>query len=204
MDSGLTCEGNRCQGGGKVEGCTGNEECVAQLSGWSFGMACTAEADCAALMQHCVDIGGGEGHCAMAPSEFIMCETSGFEEIMMNNIEGDPVTVCGNPNAECNDQGFCYDPCASDDDCVAEFAPICDTATGVCGCSENAHCETIGEPAQSVCLDTGGCGCDSDDDCDAAIGDVCTEFGTCGCSNAEACEGLMNPYDGATIVCAGV
>lgn len=200
MDIGLTCESNRCAGEAPT-GCTDDDFCIAQLSGWSAGMACEAEADCAALMQHCVEVAGA-GHCATGPTEFVTCETLMMDEIETTNIDGDPVTLCGNSNATCRDDGICFDPCTSDDDCF-ESAPVCDTATGICGCTEDAHCETLGVAANSACLDTGACGCDSDDDCDEAVGDVCTSLGICGCSSVDACEGFMNPYDGGTLVCAG-
>jgi hypothetical protein len=203
MDTGLTCVDNRCTGDTTVEGCETNEDCIAQLSGWSFGAACTAEADCAATMQHCVEVDGA-GHCASGPTEFVTCETLMMEEVMVPNIEGDTVTLCGNPNAECRDDGTCFDPCAADTDCPM-YAPNCDEATGLCSCSEDAHCETLMSPAQSVCLGTGACGCDTDDDCDGVGTDVCiTELGVCGCSGAAACDDVTNPFDGTTVVCAGL
>jgi hypothetical protein len=203
MDQGLMCEGNRCVGDVTIEPCEDNDDCIAQLSGWAFGTACTTEADCAATMQHCVEVDGA-GHCASGPTEFVTCATLMMEEVMVQNIEGDTVTLCGNPNAECRDDGTCFDPCAADTDCPM-YAPNCDEATGLCSCSEDAHCETLMSPAASVCLGTGACGCDSDDDCDGVGTDVCiTEIGLCGCSGAAACDDVTNPYDGTTVVCAGL
>jgi hypothetical protein len=57
VDAGFTCENNRCVGS-TVEGCTENEECVAQLSGWTAGTECMAQADCDPTLQFCIDVLG--------------------------------------------------------------------------------------------------------------------------------------------------
>jgi len=198
-DSGLTCTDNVCTGE-PVEACTDDEGCIATLSGWEFGPACTAGGgECDAAMQICLDV-DGEGHCVSGPSEFFMCETAMLDEIETTDIDGAAVTVCGNANAQCGAQGFCFDPCASDDDCVADFAPICNTDTGLCECGEDAHCEALGTEGSSVC-NGGFCGCGEDQNCvDAELGDVCND-GFCGCSGDMACDAVMNLYDGGTISC---
>ncbi len=201
MDIGLTCVENFCTGE-DVEGCATDEECIATLSGWEAGMACTAGGgECEALMQVCLDV-GGEGHCATAPSEFFACADAMFDEIETQDIDGNDVTVCGNANAACDEDGFCFSPCQSDDDCVSEAFPICNTDTGFCDCGENADCETIGDPAFSACGSDGSCGCGSDQNCiDGEVGDVCDADGFCGCTNDMACENVENSFDGGSIAC---
>jgi hypothetical protein len=197
-DIGLSCEDSRCVG--EATSCSDDAYCIAQLSGWSAGMACTTQAECEALLMSCIEV-DGEGHCASSPSEFVSCADSQLDEIELENIEGDTVTVCGNSNAECREDGSCFSPCQSDDDCF-DYAPSCNTDTGVCECTSDSDCDALGSAATSVCLDSGACGCGTDDDCtDAGTGDVCTSYGVCGCSGDAACEDVESPYDGTTVVC---
>lgn len=198
QDLGLTCQDSLCSG--DSSGCTDNAECVALFSGWVT--ACTAGGgECDMLGQVCVQAGDG-GLCATPPSDFFMCDTvPGWAEIEVTDIDGNPVTVCGNPSAECNADGFCFSPCSSDADCTSEAYPVCDTNTGVCGCSSDADCATLGQPQASVC-NAGVCGCGSDQNCvDGNAGDVCTADGFCGCSGDAACANTENPYDGGMISC---
>ncbi|MEX1364523.1 MAG: hypothetical protein AB1Z98_15460 [Nannocystaceae bacterium] len=202
MDVGLTCQDNFCTGEAP-DACADDDECIALFSGWSAGMACTAGGgECDALMQICLDV-GGEGRCASGPSEFFMCETAGLDEIMTTDIDGNDVTVCGNASAQCGDNGVCFDPCTSDDDCLGEAAPVCNTGTGTCECGEDSHCETLGLPALSVC-NGGTCGCGADENCvDGEAGDVCND-GLCGCSGDMACDGVDNAFDGGAISCVNL
>lgn len=200
QDIGLTCQDNLCTG--DSSGCTDNAECVAQFSGWT--MPCTAGGgECDQLMQVCVAAGGG-GLCATPPSDFFMCDVvPGWSEIEVTDIDGNPVTVCGNANAECNDQGFCFSPCQSDADCPSEAYPVCDTNSGLCGCSSDADCATLGQPQLSVC-NAGVCGCGSDQHCvDGNFGDVCND-GSCGCSGDAACANIENNFDGGMISCVNL
>jgi hypothetical protein len=199
-DVGLTCQDSFCAG--SASGCTNNDECVAQFSGWTT--ACTSGGgECDALGQVCV----AAGLCATPPSDFFMCDTvPGWSEIETTDIDGAAVTVCGNANAECNSEGFCFSPCQADADCMALSAatPICDTNTGLCGCGDDSHCATLNSPANSVCND-GACGCGSDQNCvDGSVGDVCTTSGFCGCSGDMACSGVMNTFDGGMISCVAI
>lgn len=203
MDLGLTCQSGTCTGE-DAGGCTSNDECIAQLSGWT--MACTSGGgECDALMQVCVDVGGGEGLCATPPSDVITCDSFGFMDYETTDIEGAPVTVCANANAECNADGVCFSPCQSDDDCMADSAPVCNTGTGLCECSTDADCATIGDSAASVC-NNGTCGCGVDQDCvdsAQAFGDVCYD-GFCGCSGDEVCADVPNSFDGGQISCRSI
>ena len=202
MDVGLTCQDGFCAGE-PVEGCTSDDECIAQLSGWEFGPPCTAGGgECEAAMQVCLDV-GGEGHCVSAPSEFFMCETAMLDEIETTDIDGNMVTVCGNAGAACGDDGFCFSPCQSDDDCASEAFPVCNTDTGSCECGEDAHCATLGNEGTSVC-NGGVCGCGEDQNCvDGGQGDVCND-GFCGCSGDMACADVENTFDGGMISCVEV
>lgn len=191
VDSGFVCERGRCVGSG--DGCSGDDECVAQLSGWV--VVCESQIECPG--QVCVDIGGGEGRCATAPSDVVPCETLLQEEAEYPPIEGgEPLTVCAQTAAECRD-GACRLACTSDAACVSPSAPVCDVESGDCVCATDAHCE--GVPGASVCVE-GRCQCSGDADCeDVDNGDVCSD-GACGCSSVRACGG--DPvFDGTEQVC---
>jgi hypothetical protein len=194
MDIGYTCVDSTCTG--DASGCTGDEECIWLYSGWTT--PCTAGGgECDQLAQICLDV----GLCATPPSDFIDCATLLMEEIQTTDIDGNPVVVCGRPNAICNDDNFCFLPCASDDDCTSAAYPICDVSSGVCQCGSDTDCATIGMPQFSVC-NGGTWGCSQDHDCVAGdAGDVCTSSGFCGCSGDMACAGLDNPYDGGMYAC---
>jgi hypothetical protein len=201
VDAGFTCDNNRCVGS-TVEGCTENDECVAQRSGWTAGTECMAQADCDATGQFCIDV-LGTNRCVTGPSMALSCDTLMMQEIDTVNADGDMVTVCGQPDAECNDFGGCYIPCGSDADCTIDGYPSCDTGTGLCGCSSDADCETLGNSATSVCLASATCGCGEDQDCvDANLGDTCFD-GACGCSVDSACNQDQTVFDNTTVVCAG-
>jgi hypothetical protein len=169
-DIGFICEGGACANGNP---CTDDASCVPQLSGWAF-VPCTAGGgECDAAMQVCVDLGDGTGGCATPPSEFVMCETIGQEEVEVTDIDGNPATVCGNTSGVCNtDTGFCSVPCVDDTTCGTL---TCDTASGNCVCTEDAQC---GE-GLTCNTDTGACeggGCMEDADC-------------------------TNPFNGGTVTC---
>ena len=201
-DVGLTCVEDFCTGE-TPDPCKSDDECIALFSGWSGGIACTAGGgECEAAMQVCLDV-GGEGHCAAAPSEFFACADAMLDEIDTTDIDGNDVTVCGNAGAACGDDGVCFDACASDDDCAAESAPVCNTGTGLCECGTDADCETLGQPHLSVC-NGGTCGCGEDQHCvDGNAGDVCGD-GLCGCSGAEACANVANNFDGGEVRCVNL
>ena len=200
MDAGLSCVDSFCLADTDVS-CTTDDECVALLSGWSSGAPCTSGGgECEAAMQICLDI-EGEGHCALAPSDFIECADAGMEEIPTTDIDGAPVVVCGRPEAACHPDAYCFLPCASDLDCSSAAYPACNPTTGLCECSSDADCQTIGSPQFGTC-NQGICGCSSDGDCLAAgVGDICNSFGACGCTDDAACSGVDNPYDGGMVEC---
>lgn len=193
----LTCNDGFCTGD-VPSGCTDDQECQAQYSGWIT--PCTSGGgECEATAQLCVDV-GGTGLCATPPTEFVDCATLMQDEVTINDIDGMEVTVCGNTTAACGDNGVCFDPCQSDADCVSDAAPVCNTGTGFCECGEDSHCATLGMPHLSVC-NAGACGCGADQDCvDGSVGDVCND-GSCGCTADMACDGVTNPFDGGTIAC---
>ena len=199
IDSGFVCQDNLCTS--SSASCTGQEECVALFSGRSNGSPCTpGGGECDAAMQVCLDIEGA-GRCAIAPSDFIDCVGIGMEEIQTTDIDGNPVIVCGRPNADCHPDGYCWLPCQTDADCASESYPSCNPGTGFCECTSDAGCAALGLPQASVC-NAGVCGCSSDDDCLAGgAGDLCTSSGSCGCSDDAACAAFSNPYDGGMYVC---
>ena len=192
MDVDLSCVDSRCTG--EVEGCTTNDECVAQLSGWMT--ECTSGGSECMPGQICIEA----GLCAIESSDVVSCTDLMLDDIETNDIDGAAVTVCGQASAECS-EGACRVPCQSDDDCTADFAPVCNTATGNCECGTDEHCATTGNAATSVC-NAGVCGCGSDQNCvDGDAGDRCFS-GTCGCSNDDVCDGTPNNFDGGSITCS--
>lgn len=196
MDIGLVCTDGRCTG--DAGGCADDAECVALFSGWAVD--CVDQAGCPG--QVCIDIGGGVGKCATAPSDFLMCETILLEEVMFPAIEGGmDLTVCANPNATCNDDGVCIDPCKADADCPNAPYTKCNLDTGACNCSDDAACmaSNANTPA---CTANGFCGCAEDANCTASmLGDVCND-GSCGCSDVSACTGTK-VFDNTMFVCEG-
>ncbi len=199
LDVGLTCQSNLCVFADEDLSCT-NDECVALFSVWET--PCTSGGgECDGLGQRCVKVDDG-GACATMPSDMVSCDESpGFVELEVPDIDGNLVTVCGFPTAECHEDGFCFSPCNSDDDCLTLAYPICDTGTGFCQCGTDADCATIGSPNLSACV-AGTCGCGADQQCvDGGVGDVCNADGTCGCSDNAACSSLVNGFDGGAIAC---
>jgi hypothetical protein len=194
MSVDLTCVDNVCTSADP--GCTDDDECVALYSGWTT--PCTAGGgECDGLGQICL----GNNLCATPPSDFIDCAALGMEEVNAIDIDLNPVVVCGQPTAICNDDAFCFLPCASDDDCLSDAYPSCDVGSGLCQCGSDADCATLNLPQGSAC-NAGYCGCGSDQDCiDGNVGDVCTGAGYCGCSGDMACANLANPFDGGMYAC---
>lgn len=197
MDMGYKCVDARCQM--DVAGCTSDQQCTAQYSGWSF-VPCAAQADCDLTMQICVDLGGGMGGCATPPSDFFMCETAMLVEVEVATIDGMTATVCGAEGWVCQDS-VCTNPCEADAEC-ANLAghPTCNTGSGVCECSSDADCAGSGIDGYAVCIN-GKCGCGADSDCVGANSDTCYD-GSCGCSAVEVCTG-PNSFGGTTKVCEG-
>ena len=157
-------------------------------------MPCDDQAACPG--QVCIDV-GGEGRCATAPSDVIMCDAFGLDEVTRKTFPGGQDTpVCAESTAVC--AGACFVPCQTDADCPSSSYPTCDAGTGRCGCSDDSHCADV--PGTSVC-DGGTCKCATDSDCDdSPIGDVCESSGYCGCTGTEACK-LSATFDGTTVTC---
>lgn len=211
--------GYKCVDGFCAGGCADDNACVQMFSGWVTD--CADQAGCPG--QVCVDIGGGVGKCATAPSDFLMCETIMQSEIMLPPIEGGAeIAVCANTDYTCQD-GQCVNPCEADADCMlfpgqnkcdtgtglcvcADDAacmafnadtPVC-TANGFCGCGDDSNCAA--DPNYPTCTSNNFCGCMSDDNCVAAgTGDKCFN-GSCGCSAAAACTG-DTVFDGTMYAC---
>ncbi len=197
MNFGFKCVDKRCAAEASGGGCSDDLDCQVQLSGWA--MSCAAQTDCAG--QVCIDI-GGEGRCAVAPSDAVMCEVFNQKEIMFPRFpEGDQVPVCSNTDYTCEDGGVCENPCESDADCTQITGyPVCNVGTGLCECGSDDDCALLDRPAASVCQN-GFCGCGTDADCAGTNTDVCNEGGLCGCSSATVCT--QAGFDGTTPVCAG-
>ena len=171
IDIGLVCgDDSHCQ---LANPCETADDCVAQLSGWSFVPCTMGGGECAAAMQICVDLGDGTGGCATAPSEFLTCDLIMQTESEQTNLDdGSMVTVCANTAGECN-EGVCSLPIVP---CVD------DTTCGTLACN----------------TDTGLCECNSDDDC--GENGTCTD-GVCsfpGCMDDSEC---VNPFAGGTATC---
>lgn len=184
-----SCKDNRCV----QDACATDADCAVIES---FGPKCAAQADCEG--RTCIDIGGGVGACANAPSEDFPCDVLGYEEANYPPIEGGPdVVVCAALSHVCKD-GACFNPCKNDDDCFLKAMPVCDVGTGQCRCTSDAQCASSVGLGYAVCLD-GRCGCASDADCVGEKFDRCYE-GTCGCSSVAACPNDPQ-FDGTVVVC---
>lgn len=165
-----------CEFVGEVEGCDNDGECVAQFSGWMD--TCEAQDECTTPGQVCVDF-DGQGYCAMEETDIVGCDTMSMDSIELRNIEDDEdVTVCGNSDAQCGDDGQCFAPqCEEDTDCDDNEACY----DGYCGCANDDACED-----DEACYD-GFCGCANDESCeDVDNADTCYD-GFCGCSSGEVC-----------------
>jgi hypothetical protein len=197
-DIGLTCKDSFCTGDGGGDTCADDFECVALFSGWMT--PCTAGGgECDAMAMVCIKY-EGEGRCALPPSDFVMCDAFGFDDLEVEDIDGAMVTVCAKSAAECGANGACSVPCKADTDCTSGAYPVCDTNTGICGCATDDHCATLGLAQASTC-NAGLCGCGADADCvSGKAGDLCMS-GSCGCSADAACADVTNSFDGGMISC---
>jgi hypothetical protein len=215
-DIGFKCVDGRCAGG-----CADDNACIQMFSGWVTD--CVDQAGCPG--QACIDIGGGVGKCATAPSDFLMCDAIMQDEVMLPPIEGGAeIAVCANTDFTCSD-GQCVNPCEADADCMLFGGQTtCDTGTGQCVCGDDAACAAF-NPDTPTCTAAGFCGCADDSNCTAdanaptcngnnfcgcmtddncvaaGTGDKCFD-GSCGCSAAGACMGTK-AFDGTAFVCEG-
>jgi hypothetical protein len=190
-DMGFRCLEGRCV----YPPCTDAEGCVADLSGWR--KPCAADGECEPV-EGCIDIGGGAGRCALRPGMFA-CADFGLQEVMRPAIAGgEPVVVCGNPNAVC-EAGECRAPCTADDGCAAEMGhPTCEVASGRCVCKSDQDCAGAMVPGFVACAD-GRCGCRTDSDCEGGPNVDACYGGACGCASDEACT--VKYFDGAALAC---
>lgn len=175
--------------------CTSDAQCVAELSNWR--RPCAVKGDCAAE-ETCIDVGGGDGRCALAPGA-LQCGDFGLSEMMRPAfVGGEARTVCGNPQAICA-AGECVAPCTSDDTCAPEMGhPHCDLQARACVCESDQECVAAAVPGFAACLD-GRCGCRTDADCKGGTNvDVCYA-GVCGCSSDQACTSPV--FDAAPLAC---
>ncbi len=198
QDMGYTCGSNNlCTT--DFAGCTDDEECQIQFSGWEFGDNCAAQADCA-VTQACINLDGA-GKCVYAPSDFLSCEDINQEEVQAPAIEGGQITVCKNTTALCTEAKFCINGCSSNADCVVPNFPVCNTQTNHCECGQDSDC--AGLQGTSICAE-GVCQCASDADCAPLdYADTCYE-GSCGCSEDMTCENYNPEFDGTSVSCRGV
>ena len=178
--------------------CTSHIGCMAFLSDWDA--PCVANTDCDPDSA-CIEIEGGLGRCAQR-GDTQSCMASMLDAASLQDIDGAAVVVCGVADALCDEDGACVDPCQSDADCSGPAYPTCDVQTQRCTCETDAHCESLGAPETSACID-GRCGCDDDQDCLAAEtpANVCID-GRCMCTDASVCADMLNPFDGAVPTCA--
>ena len=161
LSANFDCIDQRCEYAGATgdSRCESDDGCIPQMSGWQEG--CGGQVDCDAT-QACVEL-NGDGFCALKDSADLPCGNMEMESMEKPLVEGDgTATVCGNNEASCHDDNYCFVPCQSNDECIMDGA--------------------------STCHDDGTCGCGSDADCEASdAGDVC-EDGQCTCSGQDACE----------------
>lgn len=214
---GFVCTDGRCVLPASA-GCTEDEECVAQLSGWTradsdgdFVPDAPCTADGPALAATCDD---GEvccttgqvclegGYCASPADGVVSCATLTLDEVDATGIEGDAVTVCGRDSAAdatCEAGGVCRNPCEGNADCAGDVFPTCNTTTGNCECEESPNSCAGATVGGTVCQANGTCGCVENDDCMGDGFDTCYD-GVCGCGDASSCPTTM-AFDGTTVVC---
>lgn len=171
-DIGLSCTDN----GACIVACEVAEDCIPVFSGWS-AQPCDSNDACGA--GPCIDLGDGTGGCGTEPSEFLACADFMQSEVTVNDIDGNPVTVCG------NDSGICTDLGDGNSACTLEAATDCAEA----GC-----------PDGFTCGDEGICLCDNDDACEGDL--TCGSDGFCEntCSDASECTDAL-PFDGGEYAC---
>lgn len=191
---GYVCKHSRCEPGP----CTSDAQCFALSTSWTE--PCKSQADCRG--EPCVDIGGGDGRCASAPSALFPCSaTLADVEVLLPPIEGGaPVTVCAATERTCTvETGVCEARCSGDADCLYLYAPICDLDARRCGCATDADCQAHDRPDFGSC-NAGSCGCSSDADCrQSVLGTHCGSTGRCGCASDTDCpdvDGRDTCYDG--------
>lgn len=190
--------------------CETDEECAPVLNFWDE--PCTASNDPACAdnvagdaKATCLDIGGGEGRCAVLMNPALPCnDFLGEEQQSWPTVEGNIVQVCavaGPP--KCSSDRYCFPGCRDDSDCARDTGsptPHCG-ADSVCGCQTDAECSDY--HGSGACL-MGSCGCVTDADCaggEYGEGDRCFA-GRCGCSDAAVCDPDPFPtYDGTIVVC---
>lgn len=189
-DLGFRCVDGLCV----FPACTGDAQCVAELSGWQT--PCAAQGECAAE-EACVAV-DGQGRCALMPGLFA-CVDFGLAELMRPPIEGGAeVTVCGQAAAVCV-AGECTTPCTGDDTCPSMLGhPSCEAMTGQCVCQTDQDCLDSGLPGYTRCF-AGRCGCAEDSDCAGGKNVDTCYAGACGCSADAACNEPV--FDGATLAC---
>jgi hypothetical protein len=191
QDLGFRCRDGLCA----YPPCSTDAHCVAELSNWR--RPCAQGSECAAE-EACIDVGGGDGRCALAPGSF-MCAEFGLVEVVRPTLGGGAGrTVCGNPEARCV-RGECEAPCASDDACAPAMGhPHCDPATRACVCASDQECVAAGVPGYAACT-RGRCGCRADADCEGGTNVDACYAGACGCSADRACTTPV--FDHATLAC---
>ena len=185
MDLGFTCSTNS---GFCISACADDAACQATGSGWT-AQPCAASADCLSPDAICVDYGGEMGGCATPPSKALPCSTLMQEEVMINDVDGNEVTVCASTALTCQD---------FDGDMVCAGEAVEFTCADLM-CPDPLTCDDA-DPA---------CTCASDDDCAAAgdpYGPTCHADGFCyrSCEGDADCEGLTTSFDGTTASCIGV
>lgn len=162
------CNDSSCD----ITACTTDEACVRQMGNWSPG--CSSSGQCG-IGFGCVTI-EGMNYCAFVPiPDFFECGQLNLDEMIATSVDsGAPTTVCGAPDALCEQSsGNCYRPCATDPDCRPEGENnglVC-MPNGQCGCSENSHCTISGD----ICVD-GECACSNQGVCDVISSMAGIEF----------------------------
>lgn len=192
-DIGFRCVAGVCD----LPPCIDDLGCQQTYSGWTT--PCMGATECF-MGEVCIDIGGGDGRCAISPTPEFMCGDLGLDELMRPALEGGAdVLVCGNQDATCVG-AVCKNPCQSDAECNPQTGqPHCDTGTGECTCASDQECQDSMQPGLVACV-AGRCGCTVDADCEGGTNvDACFD-GACGCSSGAACTDPI--YDNVVQICA--
>ena len=168
----LVCTDSRCVSSvdPALTLCESDAQCQLSDNAIEF---CEFDLDCG-IGRVCVQTDAGDRNvCTFEPLPAGGC--LGGEEIIATSLTGGEITVCGEPDAICN-EGICQVGCQTDADCPSAVLPVCNTNSGMCNCTATS-CQGSG------------------------FGDSCVANNTaCSCAEATECT-MPSPFPNTTKVC---
>ncbi len=162
-----TCHWNPEPDSPSTNNCTTDDDCIPLFSGWTESCANSDDCD---DNQECIDF-DGQGRCAFAEGDFIDCDALNMSAVDRALFDGTgTATICERQDGSCHEDGYCWFPCQSDDDCQSGFGDSC-RPDGLCGCQSDDECDP--EFSVDACID-GLCACSNDQVCQE--GSACRSF----------------------------